>query len=56
MATKYILAALAAIFLVLGLARIGRHSQAAHPQSRTFLIIAIIFGAVSAWLFYQQGV
>jgi hypothetical protein len=55
-ATKYILAALAAIFLVLGLARIARRGHVAHPQSRTFLLIAIIFGAVSAWLFYQQGV
>lgn len=53
MGAKYILAALAAIFLVLGLARIGRRGHMAQPQNRTWLIVAIIFGAVSAWLFYQ---
>ena len=53
MAAKYILLALAAVFLVFGLMRIARHGAAAHPQSRTWLIIAVIFGAVSAWLFYQ---
>jgi hypothetical protein len=51
---KYILAALAALFLVLALTRIGRRGRMAHPQSRTWLIIAIIFGAVSACLFYQE--
>jgi hypothetical protein len=50
---KYILTALAALFLALALARIGRRGPTAHPQSRTWLIIAIIFGAVGAWLFYQ---
>jgi uncharacterized membrane protein HdeD (DUF308 family) len=52
-AAKYILAALAVIFLVLGLTRIARRGRRAHPQSRTWLIVAVIFGAVSAWLFYQ---
>jgi hypothetical protein len=49
MATKYIVAALAVIFLVLGFARDGP----SHPQTRTWLIIGAIFAAVSAWLFYQ---
>jgi uncharacterized membrane protein HdeD (DUF308 family) len=53
MAAKYILAALAVLFIVAGLARIARHGAAAHPQSRTWLLIGIVFGIVSAWLFFQ---
>lgn len=53
MAAKYILAALAVIFLVLAVSRITRGGHAAHPQIKTWLLIAVIFGAVSAWLFYQ---
>jgi hypothetical protein len=52
-ATKYILAALSIVFLVLAIARLARGGGAAHPQTRTWLIIGVIFGAVSAWLFYQ---
>ena len=51
MGAKYILAALAIVFLALGLARIMRSGHTAHPQSRTWFIIAIIFAAVTAWLF-----
>ena len=53
MATKYILAALAAVFLILAVSRMARGGGAAHPQSRTWLIIGVMFGVVSAWLFYQ---
>ena len=53
MATKYILAGLSVVFFVLAIARIVLAGAGAHPQSRTWLIIAIIFGLVSAWLFYQ---
>jgi drug/metabolite transporter (DMT)-like permease len=49
MAAKYILAGLAVLFIVLGLVR-GRPSR---PQSRTWLLIGVIFGVVSAWLWYQ---
>ena len=52
MITKYILAALAVAFLVAGALRASRFG-AAHPQSRTWLLIGSIFGAVSVWLFYQ---
>jgi hypothetical protein len=45
-ATKYILGGLAVVFLALALLRGG-----AGPQRRTWFIIGIIFGAVSAWLF-----
>jgi hypothetical protein len=46
---------LAVVFLALALARTARTGSFVHPQSRTWLIIALIFGAVSAWLFSQQG-
>ena len=53
MATKYILGALSAVFLILAVSRMARGGGAAHPQVRTWLLIGLIFGAVSAWLFYQ---
>lgn len=55
MATKYILAALAVVFLVLSISRASRTDAAGQPQSRTWLLIAAIFGAVSAWLFYNEA-
>ena len=55
MPTKYILGGLSVLFLILAVSRIGRTGAASHPQSRTWLLIAAIFGAVSAWLFYDQG-
>ena len=53
MATKYILAVLSVVFLILGIRRLGRDAGRSHPQSRTWLLIGVIFGAVSAWFFYQ---
>jgi hypothetical protein len=47
-AAKYILGALASVFFALALLRAGPA-----PQRRTWLIIAIIFGGVSAYLFSQ---
>jgi hypothetical protein len=49
-ATKYILGTLAIVFLALAIARGGGPTN---PQRRTWLIIGVIFAAVSAWLFYQ---
>jgi hypothetical protein len=53
MAAKYILGALAALFLVLALWRMARGDAAAHPQTRTWLLIGVIFALVSAWLFFR---
>jgi hypothetical protein len=52
-ATKYILAALSVVFLALAAIRMTSRSRGAHPQVRTWLLIGVIFGVVSAWLFYQ---
>lgn len=50
MAAKYILAALALIFL--GVTLLGS-AQGKATRGRAWLITGVIFGAVSAWLFYQ---
>ena len=54
MAAKYILLALALVFFALAVRRMVRTRTLSHPQSRTWLIIAVIFAAVSAWLFYTE--
>jgi hypothetical protein len=53
-ATKFILAALALVFLGLGLSRVARSDPGSRSQGRTWLSIGFIFGAVSAWLFLQE--
>jgi hypothetical protein len=54
MAARYILAAGAVVFLAAGLMRLFRGGGITHPQTRTWLLVAIIFAAVSAWLFSQR--
>ena len=51
MAAKYILAGLAVAFLAAALIRVARGGGISHPQTKTWLLIAVIFGVVSAWLF-----
>jgi len=46
MLARYILVVLGTAFLIAGAVRGPRH-----PQGRTWLLIAAIFGAVSIWLF-----
>jgi uncharacterized membrane protein HdeD (DUF308 family) len=52
-AAKYILAALAAAFLLAAAVRLLAAGGRRHPQGRSWLLIGVIFGIVSAWLFYQ---
>ena len=54
MAAKYILAGLAVVFLAAALLRLSRGGGISHPQIKTWLLIALIFGAVSAWLFSRS--
>jgi uncharacterized membrane protein HdeD (DUF308 family) len=54
MAAQYIFAMIAAAFLVLAVFRLARDGSQAHPESRTWLLIAAIFSAVSAWMFFQS--
>jgi hypothetical protein len=50
-AAKYILATLAVAFLTAALMRLSRGGAIRHPQTKTWLLISVIFAAVSAWLF-----
>jgi hypothetical protein len=50
MATRYILSLLAAAFFAAALWRFSREGFKLGPASRTWLLVALIFGAVSIWL------
>lgn len=54
MYAKYILAALAVAFAAAAVMRMARGGGFSHPQTKTWLIIAVIFAGVSAWLFSQR--
>ena len=51
-AAKYILAVLAAVFLLAAAVRYVRDNRRVGPASRTWLLIAIIFSLVSLWLWF----
>ena len=53
MGAKYILAVLSLAFFFASIARVMR-DRTLTGQSRTWLMIAVIFGAVSTWLFLTQ--
>ncbi len=50
MSAPYIIAAVGALFLVMGSVR-AASVGASHPQARTWLLVGAIFVLVSAWLF-----
>ena len=54
MAAKYIFPLLAVAFLVLVLVRVSGGAGISHPQTKTWLLIAVIFGVVSAWLWWRK--
>jgi hypothetical protein len=54
MAAKYSLAAFAVAFLAAALMRVSRDGGISHPRTRTWLIVGVIFAAVSAWLFSRS--
>jgi DMSO reductase anchor subunit len=51
MIAKYILATLAVLFALLTVIRMIK-DRGFGPGSRSWLLIAVIFGIVSAWLFF----
>lgn len=55
MAARYILAVLAAVFLAAALWRLSRDGFKLAPASRTWLMVALIFSAVSAWLWWNDA-
>ena len=54
MQARFILAALAAAFLIAAAIRWARNARRIDPATRTWLLIAFIFIAVSAWLQWQR--
>jgi hypothetical protein len=52
MAARYILGALAVLFLVLGLGRRSRDGGRVGPAARSWLLIALFFGAAAAWSWF----
>ncbi|MDP9994086.1 uncharacterized membrane protein YidH (DUF202 family) [Variovorax boronicumulans] len=50
MAAKHVLAALALVFLVAAALRWSRNARRIDSATRTWLLIALIFVAVAAWL------
>ncbi len=50
---RYILAVASAVFLVLAGANLTRGRGAGHPQTRTWLLVGVIFAVVCAWLFVR---
>jgi hypothetical protein len=54
MAAKYILGSLAVVFALAAIRRMLKDGGRLHPQTRTWLLIAAIFAAVSTWLFLTQ--
>jgi hypothetical protein len=54
MNAKYILGAISAVFLILAISRIAGGSRVTEPKTKTWLTVGLIFGAVSAWLFFRS--
>jgi hypothetical protein len=52
--TKLIFAVLGPLFLILGLARFIKAGRMM-PQTKTWLMIGVIFSAVAAWLWFGVG-
>jgi uncharacterized membrane protein HdeD (DUF308 family) len=50
MSARLVLTILAVVFLAAGVTRLIRDHGRMHGQSKTWLIVAAIFGVVSAWL------
>jgi hypothetical protein len=50
-AAKYVLTVFAVAFLAAALVRVSRGGGISHPQTKTWLLVAVIVAAVSAWLF-----
>ena len=54
MTAQAILAVLALVFLAAALWRLARDGFKLAPSSRTWLMVALIFSAVSGWLWWSD--
>lgn len=46
----YILGALSIVFLGLAARNLIRDGRITHPQTKTWLIVGVVFGAIALWL------
>lgn len=53
MSVRVILALLALVFLAMAVVKSWAGTPVTHPQVRTWLMIGVIFGGVSGWLFLR---
>jgi hypothetical protein len=53
-AAKYILAIVAACFLIAAIRRVAYDAGRFHAKTRTWLLVGSIFAVVSAFLFWRQ--
>jgi len=54
MSAAYILLGVGAVLFIAAIVRLARDQGRLHPQSRTWLLIAVIFAAVGTWLVTSQ--
>jgi hypothetical protein len=52
LSARGILAVLSALFLLFAVIRVARGQSVSHPAVRAFLLVGVVFGAVSAWLWF----
>ncbi|HYP84234.1 hypothetical protein [Variovorax sp.] len=55
MQARHILTIVAAAFLAAALVRLVRDGGRLGPASRTWLLVALVFGGISAWLWRTHG-
>jgi hypothetical protein len=53
-AAKYVLAAFGVFFIAAALVGLSRGGGISHPQTKTWLVVGVIFAVVSAWLFSRS--
>ena len=54
MAAKYVLAVFAVFFIAAALLRLSRGGGMSHPQTKSWLLVGVVFAVVSAWLFSRS--
>ena len=54
MSPPLVIAILAVLFLVMGIARAAREGSVSHPRTRTWLLVGAIFSVVSAYSFLSR--
>ena len=54
MSAPLVIATLAVLFVVMGIARAARDGSLSHPQTRIWLMVGVIFAVMAAYSFYSS--